>query len=425
MKLLHTSDWHLGHSLRDIDREPEHRAFLQWLLATLQTEQPDALLITGDVFDSATPPASAEQLWYQFLADAAAVCPQMRTVVIAGNHDSPMRLSAPSPIVARANVTIVSGIPRRPDGSAAWAQLLVPFANDRGLIAAVPYLRPYDIALVPPHGDRPAVRQVYDAVGAAAQAALRPGQALIVLGHLYAAGGVAAPTSERPIAIGGQEAATPSMFPKTASYVALGHLHRPQKVLAPTVRYAGAPIPLAIEEAEYRHSVVVVDLDDETLVATPRLLEVPRLVPMMRVPRTGTLSLPDALSALADLGARIAPLGDAGGVHAVTSTTAPLAAINLRPFVELHVELAAPEPKLRTLIEKAADAASVRLLGTKVHYRGDASATLTTPEPSLAELNPRDVFLRLWQRKYGATPPVEVEAAFTELLMHAQGSGAL
>lgn len=66
MKLLHTSDWHLGHSLRDIDREPEHRAFLQWLLATLQTEQPDALLITGDVFDSATPPASAEQLWYQF-----------------------------------------------------------------------------------------------------------------------------------------------------------------------------------------------------------------------------------------------------------------------------------------------------------------------------------------------------------------------
>ena len=91
----------------------------------------------------------------------------------------------------------------------------------------------------------------------------------------------------------------------------------------------------------------------------------------------------------------------------------------------MHIELAAPEPKLRTLVEKAADAAGVRRLGTKVHYQANTTTNVTAMEPSLADVSPRDVFFRLWDRKYGGSPPAEVEAAFMQLLMQAQGSGAL
>jgi exonuclease SbcD len=96
MRVLHTSDWHLGHTLRgEVTREYEHQAFLDWLLATCVREAADALVITGDVFDSATPPASAERMWFELLAGARRARPAMDVVVIAGNHDSPARLGAP------------------------------------------------------------------------------------------------------------------------------------------------------------------------------------------------------------------------------------------------------------------------------------------------------------------------------------------
>src|SRR6478672_2359702 len=117
MRLLHTSDWHLGHTLKEVAREHEHAAFLAWLLDACDREEPDALVITGDVFDSATPPATAERMWFELLAAARRRRPAMDIVAIAGNHDSPARLGAPSAILRELGVHVVGGLPRTQDGA--------------------------------------------------------------------------------------------------------------------------------------------------------------------------------------------------------------------------------------------------------------------------------------------------------------------
>ncbi|NPC81309.1 exonuclease subunit SbcD, partial [Pyxidicoccus fallax] len=100
MRLLHTSDWHLGHTLYDVSREAEHAAFLDWLLETLEAESVDALLVAGDIFDTANPSAEAQAAWYHFVARARRRLPRLDVVVIGGNHDSAARLDAPDPLFA-------------------------------------------------------------------------------------------------------------------------------------------------------------------------------------------------------------------------------------------------------------------------------------------------------------------------------------
>jgi exonuclease SbcD len=117
MKILHTSDWHLGHSLHDHSREAEHQAFLAWLLDTLEVESVDALLICGDVFDNANPAAQSQALWYRFLAEAQHRLPGLDIVVIGGNHDSAARLDAPDPLLRALRVRVVGGLPYENDGT--------------------------------------------------------------------------------------------------------------------------------------------------------------------------------------------------------------------------------------------------------------------------------------------------------------------
>src|SRR3954469_1809951 len=143
MRLLHTSDWHLGHTLRgEVTREYEHAAFLTWLLEACVREAPDVLVITGDVFDSATPPASAETMWFSFLAAARRARPAMNIVAIAGNHDSPARLGAASSVLRELDVHIVGNLPRTAAGALDLDRVVIPVANGRGLVVAVPFVRP-------------------------------------------------------------------------------------------------------------------------------------------------------------------------------------------------------------------------------------------------------------------------------------------
>jgi exonuclease SbcD len=128
MRLLHTSDWHLGHTLKEVTREHEHQAFLAWLLETCVHEAPDVLVITGDVFDSATPPASAERMWFELLAAARRARPVMDIVAIAGNHDSPARLGAASAVLRELGVHVLGSLPRRADASIDMDRVLLPVA---------------------------------------------------------------------------------------------------------------------------------------------------------------------------------------------------------------------------------------------------------------------------------------------------------
>lgn len=404
MRLLHTSDWHLGHLLLDLPREREHRAFLAWLLDVLDAEAIDALLVTGDVFDGGNPPASAQAAWYGFLAEAHRRRPAMTTVAIAGNHDSPARLAAPAPLLAGVRAHVIGALPRTADGELDGERLVVPLPRADGTVAAwavaVPFLRPGDLADDTPE----AVRAVYAAALELARARRAPGQALVALGHLHVSGGEPSWMSERRVLAGGVEAIGARGFGDDLAYVALGHLHKAQRVGADHVRYAGSPIPLAMGEADYRHQVVIVDLDGERAGAI-RTLAVPRAVELRRVPRSAA-PLPEVLAALA-------ALDDAA------DDDDP----ELRPYVEVRVQLPRPEPHLRAQVEQALRGKRARLVKISPELTGDGRALGdAAPPESLAELDPREVLRRRWRRDHDGDVPAAVLAAFEQLLAQVEAT---
>jgi exonuclease SbcD len=392
MRVLHTSDWHLGHLLLDLPREREHHAFLAWLLDVIDAEAIDALLVTGDVFDGGNPPASAQAAWFGFLAEAHRRRPAMTTVVIAGNHDSPARLSAPSPLMAGVRTHVVGALPR------AIGEAVVPLPRADGSIAAwvvaVPFLRPGDLA--EDSGD--AVRAVYAAAIAHARALREPGQAIVAMGHMHVSGSEPSWMSERRVLVGGVEAIDAGGFGDDLAYVALGHLHKAQRVGGEHVRYAGSPIPLAMGEADYKHSVVVFELVGERASGI-RTLPVPRAVQLVRVPRVAA-PLDEVLAALA-------ALPDAG----------PGAERELAPYVEVRVRLEKPEPHLRAQIERALRGKHARLVKISPELTGDRRALGDGPPPeALSELDPREVLRRRWRRDHEGDVPAAVMAAFEQLL---------
>ncbi len=415
MRLLHTSDWHLGHTLKDVTREHEHAAFLAWLLETCARELPDVVVITGDVFDSGTPPASAERMWFDFLASARRTLPAVDIVAIAGNHDSPARLGAASAVLRELGVHVIGGLPRGAGGALDLDRILVPVAAGRGLVAAVPFLRPVDLPALPfgsaagraqaPASDVPAdcpdpLAAIYGEVFEAARARRRPGQAVIGLGHLYVAGAEIS-ASERRVSIGGVEAASVRLFPKDIDYVALGHMHRAQRVGRDTVRYAGAPIALALDEASYKHQVVVVDFDGDGKVAELRSVAVPQTVGIARIPKRGAAPLAEVLAEIAAL---------------------PAASEGPRPYLEIVVALDRPEPRLRTAIEAALDRKHARLVRLGVEVTGDGAALADRiAVQKLAELDPREVFTRIWTRSHVEPPSASMLGAFDRLLGYVRG----
>lgn len=392
MRLIHTSDWHLGHSLRsEVTREYEHAAFLAWLLETCAREAADALVITGDVFDSATPPASAEKMWFEFLAAARKRMPALDIVAIAGNHDSPARLGAASAVLRELGVHVIGSVPRPLE------RCLIPVAGGRGLVAAVPFIRPIDSDAEDP------LASIYGEVIDAARARRTSDQALIVTGHLYMAGCDAQFLSERRVSIGGQESAPLRLFPADISYVALGHIHRAQRVGRETIRYAGAPIALALDESSYKHQVLAIDFADGQ-VTDMRPLLVPRAVEVMRIPARGAAPLAEVLAELSLLPLLADP------------------ADPTRPFLEVVVALDKPEPKLRAAVEQVLDGKRPRLVYLHVEQTGDRAALGDRVSARrLAELDPRDVFVKLWARDHREPPSAAVLEAFEELLAEVRG----
>lgn len=270
MKLLHTSDWHLGRSLYTRKRYDEFEAFLAWLLNIITHEQVDILLVAGDVFDTTAPSNRAQELYYQFLCRvAASTC--RHVVVIAGNHDSPSFLNAPRELLRVLDVHVVGATSENPDnevivlkGKAGMPELIV---------CAVPYLRDRDIRTAEAgesieDKDRKLVegiRDHYAAVCARAEAVrveLKRELPIVAMGHLFTAGGKTEDgDGVRELYVGSLAHIGASIFPPCIDYLALGHLHVPQRVGSSEVmRYSGSPIPMGFGEARQQKSVCVVDL---------------------------------------------------------------------------------------------------------------------------------------------------------------------
>ena len=401
MRLLHTSDWHLGQTLHQFDRSHEHDRFLAWLVETLVAERVDALLIAGDIFDSSNPPASAQARFYQFLSEARHRVPGIDIVIAAGNHDSPGRLEAPAPLLALFGATVVGAVA----GCAATdlERLVVPLHGRDGEVSAwciaMPFLRPGDVPRIDgaAHPYPAGIEALYRAAFEVAQARRQRGQAIVALGHCHLTGGQLSEESERSIAIGGAEMLSASTFDPEIAYVALGHLHFAQCVgNDATRRYSGSPLPLSFSEIDYPHQVVVVDLDGPA-VGEIRALRVPRSVELLRIPdRPAPIE-----QVLAELGALALP------------DRAP----EEWPYLQLRVRLTQPEPGLRAQVDAAIEQLPLRLARIETTYAGASVNDVPTLSiDDLAALSPADFFARLYRHRFGAAAPDELMAAFAELL---------
>jgi exonuclease SbcD len=266
MRVLHTADWHLGqHFLTGQERLTEQRAFLDWLLATVQAQEVEALVLAGDVFDTTSPSHAAQELYYDFLVRMQGTCCR-DIVVVGGNHDSPTLLNASRRLLRALRIHVVGGAPTDP------AEQIVSLAGSGpGLVVcAVPFLRDRDLRLSMA-GETPDERQfrIRESIAGHYLALsehdlvrrLREQDVpVLATGHLYAAGGEAREGAERDVHIGGLGVVGAEHFPVAFDYVALGHLHRPQIVGGREhIRYSGSPVPLSFTEADDKQQVLLLD----------------------------------------------------------------------------------------------------------------------------------------------------------------------
>lgn len=441
MRLLHTSDWHLGHRLHGASRDAEHAAFLRWLLERIASEEADALIVAGDIFDTANPPAEAQRAYYQFLAACLRRRPQLDIVIIGGNHDSPARLDAAADVLRPLRIRILGSLPRNSDGDIDTDSAIVPLHDRHGAVAAwltcVPYLRPTDWPVLPLAADRQTegtasnatagarlldgLRTLYAELFTAARARRQPGQALLAVAHCLLKGGAASDDSERRIQLGNSLPLPADLFPQDFAYVALGHLHKAQRITYSGVRddslvepghlrYSGSPIPLSFSERTYRHQVVLVELDGESL-REARPLEIPRSREVLCIPETGR-PLGEVVELLHDLPQK------------TSDQKTPL------PLLEVRVRLDGntAQPLLRPIIEEALQNAAVQLLRIVCERPAPSlEAGQTISETPLVDLHPEEVFLRLYQRARGdvsATPPDAQLQLFRQLLENVQNQVA-
>ena len=302
MKILHTSDWHLGRSLYGRKRYEEFSAFLDWLVQTIESEKVDALLVAGDVFDTSTPSNRAQELYYRFLCRVAASCCR-HVVVIAGNHDSPSFLNAPKELLRALNVYVVGSM------TDVLEDEVIPILDfglrnadcegdainleKSAIICAIPYLRDKDVRTVEPgetidDKNRKLVEGIkahYAEVVKIAerkreeiirQSAIKNPQSqipIVAMGHLFTAGGKTVDgDGVRELYVGSLAHVGAEVFPSAIDYLALGHLHVPQAVgSAEHIRYCGSPIPMGYGEATQEKKVVLIEFNS----TTPKIQELP------------------------------------------------------------------------------------------------------------------------------------------------------
>ena len=315
MRILHTSDWHLGQHFMGKSRQAEHQALIDWLVAQVAEQAVDAVLVAGDIFDTGTPPSYARELYSQLVVRLHTA--GVALLLLGGNHDSVATLSESRALLAQLGATVISAAG---DDPAAQVIVLPQRTGEPGcIVCAIPFIRPRDV-LHSQAGQsaedkqlslQAAIQAHYNCVYAAAsqrQAELETKLGrklpLIATGHLTTVG-ASASESVREIYVGALEAFPTSAFPP-ADYIALGHIHRPQQVGGlEHIRYCGSPIPLSFDEAKQQKEMLLVDLDASGLKAvTP--LPVPRFQGLVSISgNLATLSGP--IGAAAAEGSRERP----------------------------------------------------------------------------------------------------------------------
>ncbi|MEW9510232.1 exonuclease SbcCD subunit D [Streptomyces bacillaris] len=274
MKLLHTSDWHLGRSFHRVPLLDAQAAFLDHLVATVEAREVDAVLVSGDVYDRAVPPLAAVELFDRALHRLAAV--GVPTVMISGNHDSARRLGVGAGLFER------SGIHLRTDPESCATPVVLTDAHGDVALYGLPYLEPAlvkDILRAAKAGHEAVLTAAMDRVRA--DLAARPATTRsVVLAHAFVAGGEPS-DSERDITVGGVSAVPAGVF-DGVDYVALGHLHGSQRVTE-RVRYSGSPLAYSFSEADHRKTMWLIELDGSGAITADERIDCPVERPLARL----------------------------------------------------------------------------------------------------------------------------------------------
>lgn len=375
LRVLHSSDWHLGRQLYGRRRYEEFEAFLDWMVAQIRQQQIDLLLIAGDLFDTTTPSNRAQTLYYRFLHQVAASCCR-HVVIIGGNHDSPSFLDAPRALLKVLDVHVVGAACEDP----ADEVLLLRDQEGRpeAIICAVPYLRDRDIRVseagesLDDKGRKlvEGIRQHYVRVcdaGEALRQSLDPQLPLIGMGHLFAAGGQTLEgDGVRELYVGSLAQVGSDCFPPCLDYVALGHLHVPQIVGGQArIRYSGSPLPMGFGEAGQRKRLYRIDFDDRESAVTA--IEIPCFQRLERLRGDQT----ELVAALARLAAEEVPI-----------------------WLEIDYEGEAIAGDLRAWLEQQVANTRLEILRVRNNRVIERVLSRSAEEETLDDLSPAQVFAR-------------------------------
>ncbi|CAM3828802.1 MULTISPECIES: exonuclease SbcCD subunit D [Pseudoalteromonas] len=405
MKVLHTSDWHLGQQFYEHHRANEHQQFFNWLIDTLFSEKIDLLLVAGDIYHTATPPASSENQLYQFIKDAKKRCPALQIVIIAGNHDSANRIMAAKPLLAQFDTHVVG----RFDVSAP-DDVVIRINTDsvNAHIVAMPFLRASDVTSLSNtdngHDYAQGIAKAYQLSSECALKDKPMTTPLIIMGHLHAKGGDISSDSERNLIIGGEESVTAQIFSSQASYVALGHLHKAQKVAkSDTIRYSGTPMPMSFSERNYKHQVCVVEFTTNSskhVEVTVNPLYIPRATEVILLPEGECVPVEQLCEQISNL---------------------DLSNYNQAPYLRVKLSAGDTDTTFREQIEKALENKTVQFCGIeRVRQINKKQNNPVFEDLSQVEmLNPQTLLEQAFATNKdmaGQSVPIELKTLLNDLL---------
>ncbi|MEO0731762.1 MAG: exonuclease subunit SbcD [Bacteroidota bacterium] len=412
MRILHTADWHLGHRLYDRDRTNEHRAALAWLLDTIETEKVDLLIVAGDVFDVTNPSNQARELYYDFLGQLARTSCQ-GAVIVGGNHDSPAMLDAPRDVLKFLNLHVIGSARPQVQGEV----IQIDTQDESVIVAAVPYLRERDIRksrFGETSAERLAdlqtgIRTHYEAVAAAAtELRTNPTTPIIATGHLFAGGASDHPEKKSYIYQADEHNIEGAHFPAVFDYVALGHIHRAQRVGGQEhIRYSGSLIPLTFVEGQLPRSVQIVDLKKAGEPIETRKIEVPYFRRLIRLhdelPAVEQALINEVITyqntSAASSQQRQPP--PQAAAKRIANQVSPIAnRQSLTPWAEVRVKTNTPIPNLNLHLEEVVRKATDPQKITPALEFARRSQEKLNPAPAaapvakirLSELDPEEVF---------------------------------
>ena len=403
MLIFHTADWHLGNIFHRHDRLAEHRHFFKWLIAQLREHQPDAMIVSGDIFDNANPSAAAESLFYEVLKEAIQAVEGLQIVIIAGNHDSAHRLEAPSPFLKANNIYVRGNVKRTESGAPDFEDLLLPLSSRRGSEAevvclALPYLRSSEYPSGFSVGD--GIKYYVDGMLKALYRTDFKKLPIIAAAHFYAAGAEISEEHSERLVVGGQDAVLTRSVDKAVSYTALGHIHRRQCVdYDRQMWYAGSVLPLSFSEKHYNHGVNCVRIFEDGKCTVDYLQYTP-LRRLRSIPERGAASTAEVMEALTKLpDADELPNRDAWD------------------YLEIRVREQQPEP---TFLSEVTEALKSKAIYFCRIVRELPQRSSTEPEAVVSNevlrITPFEMAQRFYQQRYGEEMPEDMRNRFIQAM---------